>query len=107
MLAVITAPDGQGKTIYSEVLAEHWAKHKNRVVFVHYELNRKLMMLRRLARHTSITVRDLKAGVLPPESVNRIASVRSMLESWEGYISYARLVNGAHMRRATPATRRR
>ena len=66
---------GKGKTIYSEVLAEHWAKHKNRVVFVHYELNRKLMMLRRLARHTSITVRDLKAGILPPESVNRIAAV--------------------------------
>ena len=88
MLAVITAPDGQGKTIYSEVLDEHWAKHKNRVVFVHYELNRKLMMLRRLARHTSITVRDLKAGILPPESVNRIAAVRPGLVSWDGYISY-------------------
>lgn len=88
MLAVITAPDGQGKTIYSEVLAEHWAKHKNRVVFVHYELNRKLMMLRRLARHTSITVRDLKSGRLAPEAVNRIAAVRPLLTSWEGFISY-------------------
>jgi len=88
MLAVITAPDGQGKTIYSEVLAEHWAKHKNRVVFVHYELNRKLMMLRRLARHTSLTVRDLKSGRLPAESINRIEAVRPLLTSWDGFISY-------------------
>ena len=77
MLAVITAPDGQGKTIYSEVLAEHWAKHKNRVVF------RPLRTQSQTdgccaAWHAipSITVRDLKAGILPPESVNRIAAVR-------------------------------
>lgn len=88
MLALITAPDGQGKTIYGESIAEHWAKQKNRVVFVHYELNRKLMMLRRTSRHTGISVRDLKSGRLNALQLEEIRKVKSKLLSWEGYISY-------------------
>ena len=67
MLAVISAGDGQGKTIYAECLAEHWARRKNHVVFVHYELNRALMLDRRTARHTGISRRDLKGGNLTQE----------------------------------------
>src|SRR3990172_1319173 len=85
MLGVVTAPDGQGKTIYAESLAEHWAAHKNRVVFVHYELTRKLMMLRRTARHTSITVRELKSGKLAPDDRAKVAAVRPRLLAWDGY----------------------
>lgn len=88
MLGVVTAPDGQGKTIYAESLAEHWASHQNRVVFVHFELNRKLMMLRRTARHTGITVRELKSGLLSVEQKERVAAVRPRLLSWDGYITY-------------------
>jgi replicative DNA helicase len=88
MLGVITAPDGQGKTIYAESISEYWAAHKNRVVFVHYELSRKLMMLRRTARHTSITTRDLKSGHLTQEQMQRIASVRPRLLAWDGCITY-------------------
>ena len=89
MLGVITAPDGQGKTIYAESIAEYWAAHKNKVVFVHYELNRKLMMLRRIARHTSITTRAMKEGKLTPGQKELIASMRPRLLSWDGFISYA------------------
>ena len=88
MLALITAPDGQGKTIYGESIAEHWAEHKNRVVYVHYELNRKLMMLRRTSRHTGIMVRDLKSGTLNPWQLQKYNEVRPRLLKWEGYISY-------------------
>lgn len=88
MLALITAPDGQGKTIYGESIAEHWAKQKNRVVFVHYELNRKLMMLRRTSRHTGITVRDLKSGNLNALQLEEIRQVKSRLLEWDGHISY-------------------
>jgi replicative DNA helicase len=88
MLGVVTAPDGQGKTIYAESIAEHWAAHKNKIVFVHYELNRKLMMLRRTARHTSITTRELKAGQLTQAQVALYNQVRPRLSAWEGYISY-------------------
>ena len=66
MLGLVTAPDGQGKTIVAESVAEHWAEHKLKVAFVHFELNRKLMMLRRTARHAQITSRILKSGKLTP-----------------------------------------
>jgi replicative DNA helicase len=88
MLGTITAPDGQGKTIYAESIGEYWAEHKNRVVFVHYELNRKLMMLRRTSRHTSILARAIKEGKLNTSQKQLIANVRPRLLSWDGYITY-------------------
>jgi replicative DNA helicase len=88
MLGVMTAPDGQGKTIYGESIAEYWAEHKNKVVFVHYELNRKLMMLRRTSRHASVSVRDLKSGRMAPEQKQRVGQIRQRLESWDGHITY-------------------
>lgn len=88
VLAVVTAPDGQGKTIYAESIAEHWAEHKNHVVFVHYELNRRLMMLRRTARHALITVRDLKSGRLTPAQKAAVDAIRPRLSAWDGYITY-------------------
>ncbi len=88
LLAVISAPDGTGKTILAESVAEHWARHKSQVVFVHYELNRALMMDRRAARHTSITRRDLKSGKLTLEQKHRIADIRPRLLAWDGGITY-------------------
>ena len=88
MLGVVTAPDGQGKTIYAESIAEYWAQHRNRVAFVHYELNRKLMMLRRTSRHTGILARAMKEGHLSQEQKYAIAEIRPRLLSWDGYISY-------------------
>lgn len=88
MLGVITAPDGQGKTIYAESIAEYWAEHKNKIVFVHYELNRKLMMLRRTARHTGILTRDIKNGHLSIEQKRQISQIRPRLTAWDGYITY-------------------
>ena len=88
MLGVVTAPDGQGKTIIAESIAEHWARHKNKVIFVHYELNRKLMLMRRTARHASILVRDMKNGTLTTAQKSTIAEIRPRLMSWDGYISY-------------------
>jgi replicative DNA helicase len=90
MLAVVTAPDGAGKTIYAESIAEYWAQHKNHVVFVHYELSRRLMMLRRTARHARITARELKSGKLTPEQKGRVESIRPRLAAWDGYITYLR-----------------
>ena len=88
MLGVIAAPDGAGKTIYAESIAEYWAEHKAKVVFVHYELNRKLMMLRRTSRHTGIPSRVIKDGLLDSEQRHAIESIRPRLMGWDGYISY-------------------
>lgn len=88
MLGVITAPDGVGKTIYAESLAEYWAQRKNKVVFVHYELNRKLMMLRRTARWAGIPVRKLKGGLLTPIERGHVSEMYPRLLAWDGYITY-------------------
>lgn len=87
-LITITAPDGQGKTIYGESIVEHWAKSGRAVVFVHFELNRKLMMLRRLSRHAGIESDYLKAGKYIAEDLAKIDTAKQSLRQWEGQISY-------------------
>lgn len=88
LLAVLSAGDGMGKTIYAEELAEHWAQKRNRVVFVHYELNRAIMLDRRTARHTSIPRRILKSGQLDAAQSERLRNIRPRLLAWDGYITY-------------------
>jgi replicative DNA helicase len=88
MLATLTAPDGMGKSTYAEMIAEHWAEHRNRVCYVHYELNKAVMMQRRLARHALVTVRDIRSGQLTPEQKARVRAVRPMLAEWAGQITY-------------------
>lgn len=88
LLAVLSAGDGMGKTIYAEELAEHWARKRNHVVFVHYELNRAIMLDRRTARHTSIPRRILKSGRLTTEEAARVRDVRPRLLAWDGFITY-------------------
>lgn len=88
MLAVLTAPDGMGKTIYAEMIAEHWAKKRNRVCYVHYELSKSVMMQRRLARHALVTVRDIRNGTLTRQQQAQIVAVRPMLAEWAGQITY-------------------
>lgn len=107
MLGVITAPDGVGKTIYAESLAEYWAQRKNKVVFVHYELNRKLMMLRRVARWTGIPVRKLKAGQLTPTEKNANCPVTSEVfrVGWTYHLpTHSRMEYGKDYRRTPPFT---
>jgi replicative DNA helicase len=88
MLALIAAADGAGKTIYAECIAEHWARCGRNVVFVHFELNRAIMLDRRTARHTGIPRRTLKAGELTQaQEVERQRSNDAM-KTWRGGITY-------------------
>lgn len=88
ILVTISAPDGQGKTILAESCAEHWAKHQNNVVFIHYELNRNLMMLRRTARQAGITASRQKSGKMTDEEKAKVREVRKRLITWDGQITY-------------------
>jgi replicative DNA helicase len=87
MLCTLFAGDGMGKTIVAECLGEHWARRKKQVVFLHYELNRSLMMLRRLARHTGLTVKQLK-GKKTPDQRQFVGQVEPKLRQWDGCITY-------------------
>lgn len=88
LLAVIAAGDGMGKTIYCETQAEHWAKQGHRVTFVHFELNRAVMLDRRAARHTGISRRELKSGPFSDDLKARWLRARRQLEQFDGQVTY-------------------
>lgn len=88
MLAVIAAGDGMGKTMYAETIAEEWARQKNRIVFIHYELNHAVMMDRRYSRHARIPIRQLKSGEMTAEQSRKINEVHAKLKQWQGNITY-------------------
>lgn len=88
MLAVLAAGDGVGKTIYAENIAEHWAKQGRRVAFLHFELNRAIMLDRRAVRHTGIPRRTLKDGVLTTTERVNVNRAHDRLKDWPGGITY-------------------
>jgi len=88
MLAVLAAGDGGGKTLYAEVLAEHWAYSGRKVVFLHFELNRALMLDRRTVRHTGIPRRQLKDGRLTTDQEATRQEANKKLRAWPGGITY-------------------
>ena len=88
MLAVLAAGDGSGKTLYCESIAEYWARKRMNVVFVHFELNRALMLDRRMVRHAGIPRRALKDGVLSDHENSLIQAANEHLRSWPGSITY-------------------
>ena len=88
IMITITAPDGQGKGIVAESITEHWAENKNKVAYVHYELNKNIMMQRRTARHAYVPVKAMKAGNLYPEEKQRIYEAHKNIDTWDGNIYY-------------------
>jgi replicative DNA helicase len=88
LLAVIAAGDGMGKTTYAEMQAEYWANHNSKIAFVHFELNKSVMLDRRAARHTLISRRELKMGPYTPETIRRWHETRDRLKQWDGQITY-------------------
>lgn len=89
ILAVLAGPDGSGKTTYAECIAEHWARRGQRVVFVHFELSKIIMLDRRAVRHTAIARRQLKlAGELTQKDMADIEAAKERLLAWPGEITY-------------------
>ncbi len=87
MLAVVSAGDGQGKTVYAECIAEHWARHGKHVVFVHFELNRKIMLDRRMCRHSNLERRVLLSP-LDGKLQAVVDRANERLAKWSGNIDY-------------------
>jgi replicative DNA helicase len=88
MLAVLSAGDGIGKTLYAENIAEHWAKQGMNVVFIHFEVNRALMLDRRTSRHTGIPRRELRLGKLNGQMEAERQRANDRLRDWPGGITY-------------------
>jgi hypothetical protein len=88
LLALLSAGDGVGKTMYAENIAEHWARQGMNVVFVHFEVNRALMLDRRTARHTGIPRSELRLGKLNRQAETDRQRANDQLRQWAGGIMY-------------------
>ena len=102
LLAVLSGGDGMGKTIYAETQAEDWAKKGMNVAFVHFELNRAIVLDRRAARHTGISRRELKAGPFDEKVFREWHQARDRLRDYPGDITYYH-TPGWSMERVTEA----
>lgn len=88
MLSVVMAADGMGKTIVGEVQAEHWAIMGNNVVFFHFELDKDVMITRRLSRLSGISYRKLVTNNLSPAERKLRDDVETYIKKWTGNIEY-------------------
>lgn len=89
ILVLLAGEDGSGKTTFAECIAEYWAHRGQKVVFVHFELSKIIMLDRRAARHTAIARRQLKlAGELTAKDLRDIERHKVELLKWPGEVTY-------------------
>jgi replicative DNA helicase len=91
--------------MYAECIAEHWARHRNQVLFLHYELDHEYMLDRRMARHAGFTLDQLEDGRLSACEFARVTEMRDRLLQWSGNITYVHSP-GWTMERTTSELRR-
>ena len=88
MLMTLGAADGAGKTVYAESISEWWARRGHWVVFVHFELNRILVLDRRGSRTSGYERRILASGKLTQEQEEWLDYGKANMKSWPGGIQY-------------------
>lgn len=88
IITLISAAEGTGKTILGECQAEDWAIKGNNIVFFHFELNRDVMITRRLSRWSGLTYRQLVTNRLTPQERKTRNEVEEKIQSWRGNIEY-------------------
>lgn len=88
MVGIIAAPDGQGKSMYLEQVAEHWASHGQHVVLVHLEDALDYKLDRRLARHASVELSKIEDGNLSEYEQYQVDEANGRIGAWAEYLHY-------------------
>jgi len=88
MLGLIAAPDGIGKSLYLEEIAEHWARRGIQTVLVHLEDNHAYKLNRRLARWSGVPLADIEDGRLTPAQLEAIRQAQRNIEPWAANLHY-------------------
>lgn len=87
MLMTIAGADGAGKTTYGECISEYYAALGFKVAYFHFELSHTVMLDRRAARHTGMSIRQLK-GYLTADEKQRVEAANARILTWAGNIHY-------------------
>ncbi len=84
MLSIVAAFPGVGKTTWCECCAEHWSRHGFNGLFFHFELSHEIMLDRRMARVSDISIDDLENGVYN----NSLLQAHDRITEWPGELTY-------------------
>ena len=88
MLGIIAAPDGQGKTTYLEMIAEHWVSRGIQTVYVHLEDELEYKKDRRLARHAMVDLDKIEDGDLTEYDQHQIREANRRIGGWADGLHY-------------------
>jgi len=82
MVGTLAAPDGMGKSMYLEMVAEHWAYKGSQVVLVHLEDSLDYKLNRRISRHARVPIEFLEDGTLSEVNRERIRDAEHRISAW-------------------------
>lgn len=88
LLLTLAAGDSVGKTTVMECCGESWTRKGNGIIYVHFELNEKIMMERRLCRTASVPRRNLITNNLDNDQRERLDHAERSMMEWPGRIEY-------------------
>lgn len=88
MVGILAAPDGQGKTMYLEQIAEHWASNGHQVVKVHLEDSLDYKLNRRAARHALISLDKIEDATLTDAEQERLDDANERMTLWADHLHY-------------------
>jgi replicative DNA helicase len=88
MVGILAAPDGQGKSMYLEQVAEHWASSGQHVVLVHLEDSLDYKLNRRLARQSLVALDRIEDGTTDSADLARITEANERMSLWADHLHY-------------------
>ncbi len=88
MVGILAAPDGMGKSMYLEMVAEHWARNGSHTVLVHLEDSLDYKLNRRMSRHARVPIEYLEDGNLGEIHLERIREAEHRMSTWCGHLHY-------------------
>ena len=87
-LVFLAGATGAGKTTFAENIIEHWARLGKKVVLVHLELNRAIVLGRRMARQTGIPLMSILSNKVTPPQRRLMEEADEAMRVWAGNIHY-------------------
>jgi replicative DNA helicase len=88
MVGILAAPDGQGKSMYLEQIAEYWASIGHQVVMVHLEDALDYKLNRRSSRHSGVSLDKIEDGDLTAQEQRMIYDADQRISDWAGCLHY-------------------
>jgi replicative DNA helicase len=88
MVGTLAAPDGMGKSVYLEMVAEHWAMMSIQTVYVHLEDDLEYKLDRRMARFACVPIDAIEDGKLTEQQFHAVRDAEERLAGFAANLHY-------------------